>query len=80
MPSYQEGKKLWEGFPYNSDDEFGKDLAKVLEPVVHQEHIPPAESYILMTHDGPNKSSKFSLSCHMSPYLLPHVTCVSAPV
>lgn len=61
MPAFMEGKQLWEGFPYTSDKQFGEVLGSVLDPVVEQEDIPPGDSYIIMTHDGPNKSSKHSI-------------------
>ena len=58
VPSFKDGKLFWEGFPYSSDKLFGEAVAKLLDPIIEDENTPPGESYILMTHNGPNKSSK----------------------
>jgi len=59
VPSFQDGKELWEGFPFNSDAEFGKDLGKLLDPILDLEGTDGAESYILMTHNGPNRAGDY---------------------
>ena len=57
-PSYQNGGLLWEGFPYKTDAEFGKDLAGFLDPILEEEMVSLSDSYIFMTHVGPGKSSE----------------------
>ena len=59
VPSFCEGKQHWEGFPYTTDKEFGVELAELLDPVIQDESTPLEESYIIMTHDGPNCSSEY---------------------
>lgn len=63
VPSFVEGKELWEGYPYSSDKQFGEVLSAVLDPVLEQEDLPRGDSYIIMTHDGPNKCSKHVAVC-----------------
>lgn len=57
VPSFCNGKELWEGFPYSTDEKFGEELSGLLDPVIEQKGISPGESYIIMTHVGPAKSS-----------------------
>lgn len=64
VPSFQEGRLLWEGFPFDTDEKFGEALAGLLDPVLQEEvgtESSPGDrdSYIIMTHNGPNNSSKF---------------------
>ena len=54
VPGLCEGKKVWDGFPYTSDAQFGEDLSELLDPVLEGEEEKPRTSYIFMTHDGPN--------------------------
>lgn len=58
VPGFVDGKKVWEGFPFTSDKQFGEELGGLLDPVVEQDDVPAEDSYIIMTHDGPNNSSK----------------------
>lgn len=58
VPSFQDGKKLWDGFPYTSDENFGETVAKLLDPILEEDAPSSGDSYIFMTHNGPNKSSK----------------------
>lgn len=53
-----DAKEVWSGFPYVNDKKFGEDLSRLLDPVVADESIPPEESYIVMTHNGPIRSSE----------------------
>lgn len=58
VPAFQDGKELWKGFPYNSDAEFAKPLSEFLDPILEEEMVSLVDTYILMTHVGPAKSSK----------------------
>ena len=69
VPSFTyEGKHVWDGFPYDNDKKFGEHLNHVLELVDADESEHPEESYIIMTHNGPLRSSKppstYSLMCN----------------
>lgn len=59
VPGYQDGKKLWDGFPYRNQEEMGVDLNKLLDPLMKSETSPLTEDdqLILMTHCGPTESS-----------------------
>ena len=61
MPSFSEGKELWEGFPYSTDQKFGEALGGFLDPLIEEESS-PEDSYIFMTHAGPSCSSKHIFS------------------
>lgn len=58
-PAYQNNELLWEGFPYKTDAEFGKDLEGFLDPILEEEMVSLSDSYIFMSHVGPGKSSEF---------------------
>lgn len=59
VPGYRNGKHHWDGYPYSSDEEMGKDLNKLLEPVFYSDSSPlkPSDAVIFMTHAGPDQSS-----------------------
>lgn len=59
VPSFtHEGKQVWDGFPYVTDEKFGEDLSQLLDSVVADESTHPEESFIIMTHNGPLCSSE----------------------
>ena len=59
IPGYQEGKHLWDGFPYKTEAEYAKDLTKLLDDgfISESSSLTPQDAVILMTHSGPDKSS-----------------------
>ena len=60
VPSFTpEGQQVWEGFPYDSDDKFSGDVKLLLDEVVSNDAIPPKETLLLMTHNGPSNSSEW---------------------
>ncbi len=67
MPGFSNGEKVWDGFPYVSDQEFGQDLKKLMDPVLQRE-ASPETSYILMTHIGPNCSCELIIHAYMCVY------------
>lgn len=62
VPGYLEadGSQVWAGFPYSSDESYGEDLSKVLDPMfgLHGSNtqLQQQDAVILMTHVGPHKS------------------------
>jgi Icc-related predicted phosphoesterase len=58
VPGYKEGKHLWDGFPYTSEDLIQKDLMQLLDPLVKDGST---DQFILMTHVGPISSGMMSL-------------------
>jgi len=59
VPSFTpEGQQVWEGFPYETDDKFSIDVKLLLDPVVADDTLPTKETFLLMTHNGPSRSSE----------------------
>lgn len=62
VPGFRAGKQvpLWDGFPYRTDEEMGKDLRALLDPVFLSEpsSVGKEDTVILMTHNGPSDSCK----------------------
>ena len=54
IPVQKEGKDVMEGFPYQKDEEFTKDLTSCLENAT--KNFGPGMNYILLTHMGPAES------------------------
>jgi len=63
VPAYHQGKQIWEGFPYKTEDEFKSEFDKVTNLIEGLEHH---KSVLLMTHNGPSESSTviFQKSMH----------------
>ena len=60
IPGFRHGKQCWGSFPYASDQEFAKDLTRVLDPFFFPEtssSLGKQDAVILMTHNGPDQSS-----------------------
>ena len=60
IPGFRDGKQVWDGFPYRSDEAMGDDLQALLNPIFLSElsSVGKEDSVILMTHNGPSESSK----------------------
>ncbi len=64
VPGYRHGAQCWDSFPYADDGAFGADLAKVVDPVFREEGtLIPSDAVIMMTHNGPDQSSKTNTHC-----------------
>ena len=71
VPGYLEadGSQVWAGFPYSSDESYGEDLSKVLDPMfgLHGSNtqLQQQDAVILMTHVGPHKSCAYGSSTYI---------------
>ena len=66
MPGYTiDGKHIWDGYPYTSDERMNSDLTKLLDPIFHCNSSPlkPSDAVLFMTHCGPDKCSQFVCVC-----------------
>jgi len=54
IPVQKDGKDVLEGFPYQKDEEFAKDLNMCLESA--KKTFGPESDYVLLTHMGPTES------------------------
>lgn len=72
IPGFRNGKKYWNSFPYESDEEFAKDLTMILDPFFFPEGsssspLGEKDAVILMTHNGPDQSSEcFQLKTNLA--------------
>ena len=62
VPGFRRGEKIWDGFPYRTDDEYNTDLSKLIQPLLEGSKFRASDAVILMTHVGPHHSSKCSVS------------------
>jgi len=53
VPAYHNGIKTWEGYPFNSEDEFKAEFDILLKEIDNH----PNKFIFLMTHNGPSGSS-----------------------
>lgn len=58
VPGFRNGQKVWDGFPYATDQEYGKDLSQLVDPVFGNGKLKETDAVILMTHGGPDHCSK----------------------
>ena len=60
MPGYVDGKQIWEGFPYQSNEAMEEDLHKLLDPIffTSTDQPEPGSGVVLMTHCGPRESCR----------------------
>eukprot|EP00118_Oscarella_pearsei_P015540 m.140538 g.140538 ORF g.140538 m.140538 type:complete len:289 (+) comp38312_c0_seq6:264-1130(+) len=64
IPGYQNGKQVWEGFPFESEEDMAKELDPFLSLQFHPEPsgsdspsaVREGDSVILMTHLGPSQT------------------------
>lgn len=72
IPAYQNGEKIWDGFPYKTYIELNADLHKLLDPVFFDDTslLGPEDCVILMTHSGPAKSGKCVCAVHVFSYIV----------
>ena len=61
VPVYKDGKHLWDGFPYRTEEEYAKDITKLLDDgfISESSSLTPQDAVILMTHSGPDKISMY---------------------
>ena len=61
VPGFQNGEKIWDGFPYKTYNEMDADLHKLLDPVFFEDtsNLTAEDSVILMTHSGPAESGVY---------------------
>ena len=66
IPGFRNGQQVWDGFPYQSDEQMGKDLRTLLDPAFLSEpsSVGKEDTVILMTHNGPSDSCKPNEPCH----------------
>ena len=55
IPVQKDGKDILEGFPYQKDEDFGKELTSCFETA--QKNFGPGMEYLVLTHVGPVESA-----------------------
>jgi len=58
VPGFQNRKKVWDGFPFRDDHEYGRDLGRLVDSVFSKDTLSPSDAVILMTHGGPDHCSE----------------------
>ncbi|XP_064405330.1 uncharacterized protein LOC135350462 isoform X2 [Halichondria panicea] len=57
VPGFRKGQKVWDGFPYLTDQEYSDDLSQLLDPVFGTQTLKETDAVIFMTHSGPEHCS-----------------------